>query len=281
MNIRRARNPALLTSLLTAATAHAAPVATPAVVTAPAAGVAAPSAAVAPTTPAATAPKPPPVAPDVGSYDIGLMLGSQLEHNGVLPVLSLDTVIRGLKDAAGGRAVTAEERDSALRFMRDARDALAEKNRAAGREFLERNGKQPGVVTMPSGLQYRVLAKGDPDSKSPGPTDQVTVRYRASLTNGTEFDRSDTHDRPATFRVNSVFKGWQEAFLAMKPGAKWQLFVPPELGYGANSPPGVPPGAVLVYELELLQVERAAPLDPSAKKGPAVSVKPTQPPPQH
>jgi FKBP-type peptidyl-prolyl cis-trans isomerase FklB len=220
------------------------------------------------------------VTPEAGSYDIGLMLGSQLEHNGVVPLVSLDAVIRGLKDAVGGRVITAQERDAALRFMRDARDALAEKNRAAGREFLERNAKQPGVMTMPSGLQYRVLNKGDANAKSPAPTDQVTVRYRASLTDGTEFDRSDTHDRPATFRVNSVFKGWQEAVLAMKPGAKWQLFVPPELGYGANPPPAIPPGALLIYDLELLQVEPAAPMDPaSAKRRPADGVKVRAPPP--
>jgi FKBP-type peptidyl-prolyl cis-trans isomerase FklB len=188
--------------------------------------------------------------------------------------LSLDTLIRGIKDAVGGRAITTQERDAALRFMRDARDALSEKNRAAGREFLERNAKEPGVMSMPSGLQYRVLNKGDSNAKSPAPTDQVTVRYRASLADGTEFDRSDTHDRPAMFRVNSVFKGWQEAFLAMRPGAKWQLFVPPELGYGANSPPGVPPGALLVYELELLQVEPTPPMDPAAaKRPPATGVK--------
>jgi FKBP-type peptidyl-prolyl cis-trans isomerase len=159
--------------------------------------------------------------------------------------------------------------------MRDARESLTEKNRVAGREFLDRNAKESGVISMPSGLQYKVLNKGDSNAKSPGPTDQVTVRYRASLTDGTVFDRSDTHDRPAMFRVNSVFKGWQEAFLAMKPGAKWQLFVPPELGYGANSPPGVPPGALLIYELELLQVEPAPPIDPAAAKrppGPGVKV---------
>jgi FKBP-type peptidyl-prolyl cis-trans isomerase FklB len=221
------------------------------------------------------------VTPEVASYDVGLMLGLQLEHNGVAPIVSMDAVIRGLKDAAGGRAVTAQERDAALRFMRDAREAFADKNRAAGREFLERNAKQPGVMSMPSGLQYRVLNKGDSTAKSPAPTDQVTVRYRASLADGTEFDRSDTHDRPAMFRVNSVFKGWQEAFLAMKPGAKWQLFVPPELGYGANSPPGVPPGALLVYELELLQIEPAAPLDPAAvKRPPAAGVKTGEPGPR-
>ncbi len=226
------------------------------------------SAGAAETAPATTPPKPPTVTAEAGSYDVGLMLGSQLEHSGLVPTLSLDTLIRGLKDGVGGHAMTAEERDAALRFMRDAREAFAEKNRAAGREFLARNAKEPGVMSMASGLQYRVLNKGDSNAKSPGLTDQVTVRYRASLADGTEFDRSDTHDRPAMFRVNSVFKGWQEAFLAMKPGAKWQLFVPPELGYGANSPPGVPPGALLVYELELLQVEPAPPMDPAAAKRP-------------
>src|ERR1700730_7250543 len=261
MNTRRAQNTTLMLGLLAAATACGSPVAAPSVVAAE-------------TTPAATAAKAPPVTPEGGSYDVGLMLGSQLEHNGVAAIVSLDAVIRGLKDAIGGRAVTAQERDAALRFMRDARDTLTEKNRAAGREFLERNAKQPGVMAMPSGLQYRVLNKGDSKAKSPAPTDQVTVRYKASLADGTVFDRSDTHDRPAMFRVNSVFKGWQEAFQAMKPGAKWQLFVPPELGYGANSPPGIPPGALLIYELELLQVEPAPPLDPAAaKRPPAAGVK--------
>jgi FKBP-type peptidyl-prolyl cis-trans isomerase FklB len=260
MNTCRAQSPTLLLALLAAAAAYGSPAAAPGVVAAEA--------------PAPTAPKAPAITPEAGSYDVGLMLGSQLEHNGVAPIISVDTVIRGLKDALGGRAITPQEREAALRFMRDARDALAEKNRAAGREFLERNAKQPGVMSMPSGLQYRVLNKGNSSAKSPAPTDQVTVRYRASLADGTEFDRSDTHDRPAMFRVNSVFKGWQEAFLAMKPGAKWQLFVPPELGYGANPPPGIPPGALLIYELELLQVEPTPPMDPAAaKRTPAAGAK--------
>jgi FKBP-type peptidyl-prolyl cis-trans isomerase FklB len=213
----------------------------------------------------------PPVAPETGSYDVGLMLGGQIEHNGLAQTVSVDALIRGLKDALGGRAVSGEERDAALRFMRDARDALAEKNRGLAKRFLERNGKEPGIVTMPSGLQYRVLDAGDASGKSPSLTDQVTVRYRAGLADGTEFDRSDAHDRAATFRVNSVFKGWQQAFLAMRPGAKWQLFVPPELGYGNNSPPMVPPGALLIYDLELLKVETGASMDAAGKhSGPLV-----------
>jgi len=223
---------------------------------------------------AATPPqKPPP--PALGSYDVGLVLGGQLEHSGLGPVLSLDELIRGLKESLGGRVATAEEREAATLFMRSARDALAEHNRSIGHAFLEKNAKADGIVTMPSGLQYRVLAAGDPNGKSPTLTDQVTVRYRASLLDGTEYDRSETHDRPATFRVNSVFKGWQEAFLAMKPGAKWQLFVPPELGYGANSPPAVPPGSLLIYELELLRVEGPPTMDPeaAAKRRPAAGPK--------
>jgi FKBP-type peptidyl-prolyl cis-trans isomerase len=222
--------------------------------------------------PAAAPPEPPAAAPDVASYDVGLLLGGQLEHDGLAPSVSVDALVRGLRDGLSGRTLTIEERDAALQSMRAARDGLTERNSAAAREFLDRNGKESGVVTMPSGLQYRVLAAGDAGGKTPGPTDQVTVRYRARLADGTEFDRSDTHKQPATFRVNSVLKAWREAFLAMKPGATWQLFVPPELGYGANSPPAVPPGALLVYELELLRVEPTEPAP--VKPPPAEAAKP-------
>ncbi len=215
-------------------------------------------------------PAPAPI-PPVGSYDVGLMLGIQLQHDGLSPVLSMDDLLRGLKDGIAGKASTPEEREGAVAFSHATRDTLAEHNQAEAKAFLDRNAKQPGIVAMPSGLQYRVLAEGDPAGTPPRPTDQVTVRYRASLADGTEFDRSDSHDRPATFKVNSVFKGWQEAFAAMKPGAKWQLFVPPDLGYGANSPPMVPPGSLLVYEIELLKVEAGKPLDPAA----AVKVRPS------
>lgn len=217
------------------------------------------------TAPDAAPSKLPPVPSKEGSYDVGLMLGSQLQHNGAVPILSLDAVIRGLKESVGGRAITPAEREAALRFLHDARDTLAEKNKAEASKFLQSNAKAPGVKIMPSGVQYRVLTAGDPKGKNALPTEDVTVRYRASLADGTEIDRSDIHDRPATFRVSSVIKGWQEAFQAMKPGDKWQLFVPPDLAYGSNPPPAVPPGALLIYEMELLRVDPAAPLDPNAK----------------
>jgi FKBP-type peptidyl-prolyl cis-trans isomerase FklB len=274
MKTRRVRNPSLMLVLLAATTAYGAPTVSPGAV---ASALPASTGAQAPVLPAAL--PNPPVSPQVGGYDIGLMLGTQLEHNGVVGIVSTDDVIRGLKDAVGGRAMSADERDAALRFMHDTRDSLAEKNRSAGRAFLERNGKKAGVKSMPSGLQYRVIAAGNSDGASPGPTDDVTVRYRASLIDGTELDRSDTHERPATFRVNSVFKGWQEAFLGMKTGAKWELFVPPELGYGSNPPPSVPPGALLIYEIELLRIDPAAPMDPSAgRRHPAGNAPAAAPP---
>src|SRR5690348_9101232 len=202
--------------------------------------------------------------PAESSYQVGVLLGNQLEHNGLVPpAVTLDEVIRGLKAGLAGHEQTSAERETTLHFMRSALGALVDSNKAAAREFLARNAKEPGIKSMPSGLQYRVLAEGQPSGKPPSPTDQVTVRYRATLPDGREFDRSETHDRPATFRVNSVFKAWQEAFQTMKPGARWQLFVPPELGYGVNTPPGVPPGSLIIYELELLKIEPAPPVDPS------------------
>ena len=135
--------------------------------------------------------------------------------------------------------------------MRDARGVLADKNQAAAREFLAHNGTLAGIGTACS-------PKGAPHGKPPAPTDTVTVRHRASLVDSMEFHRSESHDRPATGRVNTVFASRHEAFQSMTPGAKWQRLVPPELGYGANSPPAVPPGSLLVYELERLLIEPAA-----------------------
>jgi len=216
-----------------------------------------------PTTVGTPPPPAAPIDPAKASYDVGLVFGAQLEHAGLGNSVSLSDLERGLRDALAGQAVGPDVREAANRFLRDGRDAVAAHNRALAKDFLASNAHESGVVALPSGLQYRVLAPGDEHASSPRPTDQVTVRYRASLPDGREFDRSDTHGAPATFRVGSVFKGWQEAFQAMKPGAKWQLFVPPDLGYGNNTPPGVPPGSLVIYEIELLKVEGGPVMDPA------------------
>jgi FKBP-type peptidyl-prolyl cis-trans isomerase FklB len=142
-------------------------------------------------------------------------------------------------------------------YARSLFDASAARNAAAAKEFLVRNGKDKGVVTTNSGLQYKILAAGDKKAPPISPADSVTVDYRGKLLNGTEFDSSYATGMPATFPVNGVIKGWQEALVLMKPGAKWQLFVPPELAYGARSRPKIPPNSLLIFDVNLLSVEPA------------------------
>lgn len=206
------------------------------------------------------------IAPADGSYDVGLMIGSQLANSGLGPTISRDALTRGIEAALGGKLPSAAQKDAAQQFMHAARVALAGRNYELAKIFLEKNAREKDVAKLPSGLQYRVLAEGDPKAPLPGPQDQIIVRYRASLADGTEIDRSDEHTQPAAFKLNSVIKGWREALSAMRTGAKWQVFVPPDLGYGANSPPSIPPGSLLVYELELLQVEAAKPVSPEMMK---------------
>ena len=135
------------------------------------------------------------------------------------------------------------------------------------------NAKLPGVTTTASGLQYQVIEAGDANSVSPVPGDRVTVHYRGRLIDGTEFDSSDAHAQAATFSVNSVIKGWREALLLMKPKAKWRLFIPPELAYALNSPPAIPPGSALIFDVELLKVEPAPVMAPQAPNAPKVQPK--------
>ncbi|MEI6457979.1 MAG: FKBP-type peptidyl-prolyl cis-trans isomerase [Pseudomonadota bacterium] len=201
--------------------------------------------------------------PKQGSYQVGLLLGSQLEHSGAAKEIVVTELIRGLKEALAGKEVSTGDRDAAQTYLKGTREALANENRVSARNFLAANAKQAGVVQLPSGLQYRILTEGDAQGAPPLPADQVTVRYTASLIDGTVYDRSETHDKPSTFKVNSVFKAWQEAFRMMKPGAKWQLFVPPDLGYGNNTPPMVPPGSAIIYEIELLKIEPPVPMPKS------------------
>jgi FKBP-type peptidyl-prolyl cis-trans isomerase FklB len=202
----------------------------------------------------------PPRDPKLGSYQVGLLLGNQLQHSGAAKEIVVDDLIRGLKETLAGKDLSNANREAAQAYLKGTREVLANENRVLARNFLAANAKQPGVVQLPSGLQYRILQEGNTNGAPPMPTDQVTVRYKASLIDGTVYDRSETHDKPATFRVNSVFKAWQEAFKLMQPGAVWQLFVPPDLAYGNNTPPMVPPGSAIIYELELLKIEPPPPM---------------------
>ncbi len=131
--------------------------------------------------------------------------------------------------------------------------AGAEENLRQAEEFLSSNSQQEGVVTLESGLQYKVLASGS--GGSPEATTEVEVHYRGTLIDGTEFDSSYARGKPASFAVNKVIKGWTEALQLMKEGDKWQLAIPPQLAYGeSGAPPVVPPNSALIFDVELIQV---------------------------
>jgi len=198
---------------------------------------------------------------DEVSYALGLNWGNNLRRESV--EVDPDLVLQGLKDAlAGGKTqITDEEARAALvRLQNDLRTRdearmreEAEKNRAAGDAYRAANKAKEGVVTLPSGLEYKIMTAGT--GPKPMLTDKVTCNYRGSLIDGTEFDSSYKRGEPATFPVSGVIKGWTEALQLMPVGSKWQLVIPPELAYGPNGKGGViPPNATLVFEVELLSI---------------------------
>jgi FKBP-type peptidyl-prolyl cis-trans isomerase FklB len=196
------------------------------------------------------------------SYSVGYQIGGDFKRQGV--ELDTDLLVKGIRDAAGGaepRVPPQEMRKTLVDLKRKVeaderrrRREQAGKHRAEGEAFLAANGKKEWVVTLPSGLQYKVLAAGK--GKSPNPTDNVTVHYRGTLVDGTEFDSSYKRNAPATFGADRVIAGWKEALPMMKEGAKWQLFVPSKLAYGEQgSGSKIPPDSTLVFEIELISVQ--------------------------
>ena len=201
------------------------------------------------------------------SYTIGVTMGQQLRGLGLTDAdLSSARVAAGLHDALTGKVkATQADQQKVMALIRQSRDALAAKNEAAAHKFLEEKASEPGVQSLPSGLEYKVISPGS--GEAPKPTDRVTVNYRGTLLDGTEFDSSYKRGQPATFPVNGVIKGWQQALVLMKPGAKWELYIPPDLAYAKNSPPPIPPDSLLKFEVELLKIEAPA-APPAGATGP-------------
>jgi FKBP-type peptidyl-prolyl cis-trans isomerase FklB len=255
-------------------TAPATPAASkaPAAPTAPAAP-AAPSTPAAPTAPAAPAAEPPALSVDQASYLFGLTFGEQMHRAGITDQVTFDAVIRGLQDGLKGKKTTPADQRQVQAYLRSQMEASVARNQTAAKEFLEKNAHEKGVTTTASGLQYKILAPGDRKAAAVTAADQVTVQYRGKLLDGSEFDSSYSRGMPATFSVNGVVRGWQEALVLMKPGAKWQLFVPPDLAYGPSPRPGIPGGSLLIFEVELVSVKSAsaAPSAPQITKPAAKS----------
>jgi FKBP-type peptidyl-prolyl cis-trans isomerase FklB len=227
-----------------------------------------------PGAPAAGAPAAPaPAAPqdtsvEHTSYLFGLTFAEQMHAVGISNQVDVDAITRGVKDGLQGKKSTRADQQQIQDYVRSIMVAAAEHNKAAGQEFLAKNGKEKAVKTTASGLQYKVLAAGDAKAPVVLPTDQVTVNYRGKLLDGTEFDSSYTRGTPATFTVNGVIKGWQEALVLMKPGAKWQLFIPADLAYGDKPRPGIPAGSLLIFDVELLSAKAAGASPPNSQAMP-------------
>jgi FKBP-type peptidyl-prolyl cis-trans isomerase len=199
------------------------------------------------------------------SYSLGVSMGDQLHHLGLTAdSIATERLTQGLRDALSGKvAMGASDQENIANYVKTARNALADTNRTAAKTFLATNGKKPGVVTTASGLEYHIVSEGS--GTPPKSTDEVTVNYKGTLLDGTEFDSSYKRGTPATFPVNGVIQGWQEALVLMKPGSKWELFIPPNLAYDVNSPPAIPPGSMLKFEVELIKVKQPAPATPGAQ----------------
>ena len=214
----------------------------------------------------------PPPSPDQISYLFGLVFGAQMHSAGISNELLPDSIARGIKEGLAGKTPSPGDQQQIQTFVRSVGEAASAKNQIAAKEFLARNGSEKGVVTTASGLQYKIVAAGDKKASAVLPTDTVTVEYRGKLIDGSEFDSSYSRGVPATFPVNGVIKGWQEALVLMKPGAKWQLFIPPELAYGSAPKPKIPGGSLLIFDVSLLSAESSG--APKAPPGTPPKTKP-------
>ena len=230
--------------------------------------------------------------PKMKAYVAGLEIATQVRDR-MLPGMKrefTDTpdsivdalVFRGFSDALLNdtslfKQAVAEELFKTLQQTN--KDAKVEKlwgaNRDAGKKFLAENAKKEGVVTLPSGLQYKVLVKGEGDV--PQVSEKVFVNYEGRLVDGTVFDASAKHgDKPSEFRPNQVIKGWTEALTMMPVGSKWQLYIPYELAYGEKEAGNIKPFSALIFDVELVGIDRPKPETPEVDKKPAKKAKKTK-----
>jgi len=201
---------------------------------------------------------------DKASYAIGMNIGKSIHKDSVDVDLSI--LMRGIKDSMkdGKTLLTDDEAKAALTAlqaeMRKKQEekmlVQAESNKKAGEAFLADNKTKDGVVTLPSGLQYKILREGT--GPKPATTDTVVCNYKGTLLDNTEFDSSYKRGQPATFPVSGVIKGWTEALQLMSVGSKWELFIPSDLAYGVPGRPGIGPNATLVFEVELMSIQPKA-----------------------
>ncbi|MDP2969253.1 MAG: FKBP-type peptidyl-prolyl cis-trans isomerase [Deltaproteobacteria bacterium] len=184
------------------------------------------------------------------SYIIGMDIGTNLKKQAM--DINQDILFKGLKDGLSGNKPLLTEKE-----MSDTTAAFQKEMKTKQEEMMKKTGemnKKEGVVTLPSGLQYKVMKQGS--GKKPKLTDTVTTHYKGTLIDGTEFDSSYRRGQPVSFQVNGVIAGWTEALQLMEEGAKWQLFIPSPLAYGEKGAgPQIGPHATLIFEVELISIQ--------------------------
>lgn len=192
---------------------------------------------------------------DKVSYALGLSIGNNFQNSGIND-LQIEDFVKGLKDILGGQTseISYDEAKQVINdyFMKLQKEKF-EINKKAGEEFLNINKGKAGVVTLPSGLQYQVLQKGE--GPKPTASDKVKCHYHGTLINGTVFDSSVQRGEPAVFGVSQVIPGWVEALQLMPVGSKWRLFIPSDLAYGEHGAgEAIEPNSALIFEVELLDI---------------------------
>lgn len=195
------------------------------------------------------------------SYALGMNLSDQLKQQGM--EVDLDVFVQGFKDGYAGESALLSskeafdilaQRDREQRARQQAeQNKMAEENKKAGEAFLAENGKKEGVVTLDSGLQYKVIKTGE--GPKPKKTDTVQCHYRGTLLDSTQFDSSYDRGAAAEFRVDQLIPGWTEALQLMPSGSKWELYIPHYLGYGARQAGQIGPNSTLIFELELIEIK--------------------------
>jgi FKBP-type peptidyl-prolyl cis-trans isomerase FklB len=205
---------------------------------------------------------------DSVSYAIGLNVAQFYKQQGI-DNINTTCVQKGMADALAGKpALTEDQMNAAVgMYMQKLRSKKAEANKVAGAAFLAANSKKPGVVTLPSGLQYQIITQGT--GPKPSINDKVKCHYHGTLIDGTVFDSSVDRGQPVDFPVGGVIKGWVEALQLMPVGSKWKLFIPSDLAYGDREAGAkIGPGSTLIFDVELLSIEKeeVAPADSTMPK---------------
>jgi FKBP-type peptidyl-prolyl cis-trans isomerase len=199
---------------------------------------------------------------DKVSYGIGLSIGTKMKRDAV--DLNPEMIAKGLNDGLSGAKplMTEDEVQKTMQaFQTEMQSKMAQKqktasdkNKSEGEAFLAANKAKEGVKTLPSGLQYKIITEGKGDK--PKSTDTVTVNYRGTLIDGTEFDSSYKRNEPVSFPLDKVIPGWTEGLQLLPVGTKAQLVIPAALAYGENAPPSIGPNATLIFDVELLEIKK-------------------------